>query len=198
MRRNDARNQNGLSRGWVIALVALALVLGAGIMYVIMNGGFHQDGEEEAVQNTPAEEQTETKQEPAKSDMELYQAASNGGTSIRCEYTEDGYQSVAYLRANGEIRINKTSHRGTDHLVNLLDTKNKAYHWQKGGSQGYEYNSETYAQHFEDDEYDVFKQETFERKANADTIDCEDAGTLDQQLFTKPENIPFTMPTNQI
>lgn len=192
------RNQDGLSTGWVIAIAVVAIILGAGIMYVIMGSGSGQGGEEEAAQAVPAEEHTETEQEPSKSDMELYQAARGGDTSIRCEYTEDGHLNVAYLRANGDIRINKTSDRGTDHLVNLLDTKDTAYHWRKGGSQGYEYNSETYTQHFEDDEYDVFEQETFEQKADADTIDCEDAGTLDQQLFAKPDNIPFAMPTNQL
>lgn len=196
---NDARNQAGVSAVWVAVLVAAGILLGGGVTYIIMNGGLNTKPREEVTPDQPLEGgQTETGEEQSKTDMELFQAALDGEISIRCEYTQDGYQSNAILRANGDIRINETSDEGTYHLINLLPTENEAYHWEKGSTQGFRYNPETYEQHFDEDEYDIFQPNTFERKVNNGTVSCEDAGTPAQDLFSEPEDINFTMPTNQL
>lgn len=184
---------------WVVVLVAAGVLLGAGVAYIIMNGGFDAKPREEAIPDQPLEEeQTDTEEGQSKTDMELFRAALDGEISIRCEYTQGGYQSSAILRANGDIRINETSDKGTYHLINLLPTENKAYHWEKGSTQGFSYSSKTYGQHFDEDEYDIFQPNTFERKVNNGTVSCEDAGIPAQDLFTKPEDVNFTMPTNQL
>lgn len=202
MGRFVRRSHQGSVTLWVVAAAAAGLLLGAGATYFVMSNNSDPEATADRGREVPQEpagqKQERQKEQSELIDMELYRTARDGKKSIRCEYTQEGHQNVAFLRANGDIRISETTDEGTYYFINLLSTQDKAYRWQKGSTQGYSYNSETYGEHFEEDEYDIFEADTFERKFNAGEVTCEDVGTPDQQLFTKPDGVNFTMPTNQM
>ena len=185
-------NQSGIGNLWVVVIAAVAFAAGAGGMYVATSGLLADEDQSHFQPIKTDNQEREAEKEPEETDIEFYQMARNGKTSLECQYTKDGRQSTAYLRANGHFRLKEKTEGRTQNLIKKGD---QAYLWAEGSNQGYRYNTETYNQQL-GDEYDVFEEKQFKQRAQADTIDCQSAASLDDGLFTRPD-INYTMPTDQ-
>jgi|GEM_PF-1819973 hypothetical protein len=179
----------GLTSVAIIAIVAGVLLAGGAVTYVATDGFSSDDAEtSEVAEQSNNNEQTSNETEAA-NDVSLLRQALSGGDEIRCEYSDENGQGVAYITDEQQMRVDFTSAESGESI--FIKNDQNIYIWTEGEAEGIMFNTDVYDQQYEE-QYDVFDPAEFEEETpeNVD-INCE-RDNFDDDLLQAPSDIEFT------